>query len=249
MKRLDRREFMRQVLAVWMCQPLVAAALAGESRRRALLEGWLAECTELARAVKAGGMAPVAWQESMEALYRRLPPADLLAQLDFDRAIAGLEYPADRAAVTDVALPRPTITARVFGLARGCAVVPHAHNDMVSCHLVARGTFRVRTFHRVRDEAGALVLAPSLDRELGAGEVLTMSDDRDNVHWLVATSERAYTLDVPVSGLQPRRSYATAAQFMGMIFVDPRGKPASDGLVRAPVIAPDEAFARFGRSG
>ena len=53
-------------------------------------------------------------------------------------------------------------------LGGGRAIIPHVHNAMVSAHLVVAGSFRARTHDRVRDLDDAVVLRPSIDRELAA---------------------------------------------------------------------------------
>ncbi len=87
----------------------------------------------------------------------------------------------------------------------------------------------------VRDEVGSESLP---------GSATAVSDRRDNVHWLVATSKVAATFDVIVAGLDPTRP----TQFMD--FVDPRrGEDMGGGLMRAPRLDPDQVFARYGKSG
>jgi len=132
----------------------------------------------------------------------------------------------------------------VFLMAEHRAVVPHGHQNMVSGHLVIHGGLRVRHFERVRDEPAYMVLRPTIDRQSSPGASTTVSDERDNVHWLVATSKLAATFDVIVPGLDPRRP----TRFTD--FVDPRGgESLGGGLIRAPRLGADEVFLRYGKSG
>lgn len=240
----SRRLFCQLALALLAARPGFSA----RATRR-----WLRPLAQLCRDLKAGTLTAEAWQDGIARLWASTDLTELLKDLDLDRLLAGLELPEGLAGVRDVPLAAPAglpvrFGHKVFALRRGAAVVPHAHNNMVSAHLVVQGTFHVRTFQRLRDEDGALILEPSIDRTFRAGEVLTMSDTRDNVHWLVATSERACTFDTPVSELSPGKRYATAANRWGMIHVDPSARPGGDGTLRAPVITFEEAIRRFGKS-
>ena len=133
---------------------------------------------------------------------------------------------------------------RNFLLAKNRAIVPHGHQDMASGHLVIHGSLRVRHFERLRDEPTHLILRPTIDRESQPGSATTVSDEKDNVHWLVATSQVAATFDVIMPDLQADRP----TRFMD--FVDPReGEPLGDGTIRAPRLSPDEVFARYGNTG
>lgn len=255
MEPISRRGFCALTLSLLAARSCLAEAVRARALprvRAGAADRWLRRLAELSRDLKDAKLAPEEWQDAIAALWRSVDVAELVRDIDLDRLVRGLTLPADMAAVREVPLALPGLPLRfghrVFALKRGAAVVPHAHNNMVSAHLVVRGTFHVRTFQRVRDEDGALVLAPSIDRTFGPGEVLTMSDTRDNIHWLVATEETACTFDTPVSGLVPGKRYATAANEWGMIHVDPTARPQRDGTVRAPVITFEEAIRRFGKT-
>ena len=187
----------------------------------------------------------------MAGLLERVPLKDLLELIDFEEMVKQVTLPDDRATTRDPIFPplegapeRPSCIRRVFLLRRDRAIVPHGHQNMVSGHLVIHGHLRVRHFERLRDEPAHLVLRPTIDRESHPGSATTVSDVKDNVHWLVATSDIAATFDVIVPALEPDRP----TQFMD--FVDPRrGEPLGDGTIRAPRLAADEVFERYGKSG
>jgi len=253
---MDRRSFLTHVSWALLCAGLRAEAftdpVSGEVRRWAL--GVHTRYLDL----RSRRLSPTQWQEAMTELAGMIDLSDLLEGLDVERLISGMAYPDDRAAIAPVHLPEIEglpgrgrgWSAKIFGLARGRAIVPHAHNDMVSAHLVISGRFRVRTFGRLyaREEPGRLCLRPSIDTELGPGSLLTMSDDRDNIHWLVAQTDTAHTLDVPITDLGSDRVYGNSANRYSMIFVDPSSPLRGDGTVSAPILAAEEALARFGHA-
>jgi hypothetical protein len=90
-----------------------------------------------------------------------------------------------------------------------------------------------------------MAIRPSFDRLISPGEIITMSDDRDNVHWLIAQRNRSMTFDVGVLDISRTRTYKIAADKHSMIYVDPTAKPDSDGLIRAPVIGFEQAVKKF----
>jgi hypothetical protein len=259
MERPSRREFagtLATLVALGGFYRLAHARGAFVRPIETIMNGWVRELMQLARDVRAGRMAVTVWQERMAALHQRVPIADVLKYIDFDRVVSGVAYPKDVAAICDVALPGVPADARfghkIFAYRRGAATPPHVHNNLVSAHLVLRGSLRARTYDRLRDEVaaegapGVIVLAPTRDREIRPGETVTMSDERDNGHWFVATSERAYTLDVPVAHVNLAKHYATRASEYGMIFVDPTPPPDARGRIAAPTMTFAAAVRRFG---
>jgi hypothetical protein len=113
---------------------------------------------------------------------------------------------------------------------------------MVSQHLVLQGEMRGRHYQRLRDEDGHLTVRPTIDRVFRPGDFSSISDQRDNVHWFVTSSERAYTLDAIVDNLDRKHPYR-----FHIDFVDPeRAEPQRDGSVRMPRIELDECLRRYG---
>jgi hypothetical protein len=89
------------------------------------------------------------------------------------------------------------------------------------------------------------MLRPARNETLAAGGIVTMSDDRENSHWLIAEEDRSFTFDVGVLELSKTRTYGLAANRYSMIFVDPTAAEDGYGLIRAPVLAFDQAVAKF----
>lgn len=90
-------------------------------------------------------------------------------------------------------------------------------------------------------EVGHVTMRPTLDRVLRPGGVDSVSDHRDNIHWLVAVDGLAVALDLHVEGLEPKGP-------RGRFFVDVRAaEPAGDDVLRAPLLSAHEALRRYGR--
>ena len=94
------------------------------------------------------------------------------------------------------------------------------------------GALRARTYDRLGDEPGALLLRPAGDRRLERGQVSTIGRRRENVHWFVPLTSRAATFDVIVTGLEP-----TGPEYQ-VLAVDPLGAAdLGEGTLRAPLLA------------
>jgi len=251
---ISRRGFLEAGLTSLLAVSFLEALRAADAVPKAvspILEDWLRGLHMRAADLKAGAIPARDWQAETGALLERVPLEDLVRLVDLERLLKTVELPDDRATTRDPAFPplegvtgpSPHIR-RVFLMQKDRAIVPHGHRNMASGHLVIHGSLRVRHFDRVHDEAAHLVLRPTIDRESRPGLATTVSDARDNVHWLVATSDVAATFDVIVTGLDPARP----TEFMD--FVDPRrGEPLGDGTIRAPRLGPDEVFRLYGKSG
>ena len=78
---------------------------------------------------------------------------------------------------------------------------------------------------------------------------MTMSDVRDNQHWLVARAERAMTFDVGVVDVAPSWRYGLAANRYHMIFVDADRRPERDGTIVAPTMTFEAGAAKYAPGG
>ena len=253
---VPRRSLLRSLTRAGLLTVLLRRdALAAPAREQA--KRFLRAIDEASRALATHRLRPVQWQERVEELARSVDIDDLRRAIDFDRLAPSLGQ-HDAAGGESVRLPGLGLrcATKVFGLRKGQAITPHGHRNMASMHLVLAGELRVRHFERLRDEraalaprdglapaGGFLVLRPTIDRISRAGDATSISPDRDNVHWFVARSERAFTFDCIMSNLEPLGfSY-------GIDLVDPdRAGRLPDGSLRAPVIGWNESIERYGRS-
>jgi len=234
------------LLAAWRTGALAAVA-------RSALDPWARQVVALNRGLAAGNVGLLNWQDRIAALNTSVPVGEVVRYLDIDKLTAHFAYPNKLAETADLHFPKTVWVGgmerpwflRVFAMREGGAIIPHAHNNMVSAHLVVRGNFRARTYDRVRDERDAIAIRPSFDRLISPGEIITMSDDRDNVHWLVAQRNRSMTFDIAVLDISKTRRYAIPADKHSMIYIDPTPKPDSDGLIRAPVISFEQSVKKF----
>jgi len=91
--------------------------------------------------------------------------------------------------------------AALFSFGKDSVITPHAHRHMASAHMVIAGKVRIRTFDRLADEDGAILITPTADTVAEPGHAAAMTSEKDNVHWFAARSGYAMTFDVIVDGL------------------------------------------------
>jgi hypothetical protein len=214
-----------------------------------IVESWARELVTLCADLRKRSVTPVEWQRSVERLLERIDLEDLLRYIDFDRLTRGFEFPdlgANTEWVTFPGLdgvPEPSrFYKKIFGLERGRAIIPHGHRNMVSSHLVLDGEFHLRHYDRVEDQGDHLVIRPTIDRTARPGEASSISDDRDNVHWFVTTSDHAFTFDVILTGLG-----ATRDRPYEIDNIDPdNAERLPGGLLRARKLDVDVALERYG---
>jgi hypothetical protein len=223
-----------------------AAAFTTERPRPAPL-AWLVAVNAACAALRSGALDAPGWQAAMGKLAASLDRPALLATWHFDAMVAGVAW-RERGETSLVppipeapGLERPlAFMPRVFALRRGRAIPPHAHDNMASAFIVLRGVVQARLWNRV-DGGGAeqLALVPALDRALAAGDHVTMTETRANVHGFRAVSATAFLLDLNVPHLR-------AGEAGGRVYVDASGAAGPGGIVAAPVLSRDEALRRFG---
>jgi len=167
------------------------------------LRTWVKDVNAMSLDLQAARITPAAWQAKIKELYDRVEPADLLAAIDFDKLTRGFEY-ADLGVKTRmVELPRLgglpedlVFVRKIFGMTRDRAIIPHGHKNMVSCHYVLKGELRLKQYDKVEETATHMVIATTIDEVARVGSHSSISDEKNNVHWLLATTETAFTFDV-----------------------------------------------------
>jgi len=237
-----RRELIVGLTTVWLAR-VVHAAQAAPSAMNDALRIRLRKLDELSHALARREIQPVAWQRGAAQVCDGIDVQELCRAADFDRVAARLPLlPRGASAEAIHLLDGQAFTPKIFAMGKGRAIIPHGHVNMVSQHLVLKGEMRGRHYERLRDEPDQLVLRPTIDRQFRAGDFSSISDQKDNVHWFVTTSDRAYTLDAIVDNLEPSRPFRFQIDF-----VDPdHASRDSDGSIRMPRIELDECLRRYG---
>jgi hypothetical protein len=237
-----RREVLAALTTVWLARVVHAAQAAPRAMSEAL-RARLRKLDEISRALAAHQIEPVAWQRGAAEVCAGIDVQELCRAADFERVAARLPLlPRGTSAEAIDLLEGQAFTPKIFAMGKGRAIIPHGHVNMVSQHLVLQGEMRGRHYERVRDEPHHLVLRPTIDKVFRAGDFSSISDQRDNVHWFVTSSERAYTLDAIVDNLDRSKPFR-----FHIDFVDPENASRdADGALRMPRLELDECLRRYG---
>jgi hypothetical protein len=237
-----RRELLLGLTTVWLAR-VVHAARAAPAAMNEALRSRLRKLDELSRALTRHEIQPVAWQRGAAEVCEGIDVRELCRAADFDQVAARLPLLPRGTSVEAIhLLDGQAFTPKIFAMGKGRAIIPHGHVNMVSQHLVLQGEMRGRHYQRVADEPAHLVVRPTIDRVFRSGDFSSISDERDNLHWFVTTSERAYTLDAIVDNLDRSKPFRFRIDF-----VDPEnGLPDAGGSIRMPRLELDECLRRYG---
>jgi hypothetical protein len=207
---------------------------------------WLRELHDMSRDLRVGAVTPGGWQIKVEELFDRVSLEALLTRIDFERLAAAFEFPDRGVSTKEVAFPDLqglpeglAFHSKIFGMKKDRAIIPHGHRNMVSCHYVLKGEFRLRHYNRIADDSTHMIVEPTVDQRAIVGSHSAISDERNNVHWLTALSDSAFTYDVLVADLKGKRYEIDN--------IDPDGAEKIAGnRIRARKLAVDEALGKYG---
>jgi hypothetical protein len=208
---------------------------------------WATRQDELARGLAKGTLTQTQWHDSVNALAREVDVSELAFELRRARSHpAGDPFGHDPKKryitfIDDTGAPAHfAYGAAIFSFAKDSVITPHAHLHMASAHMVIAGKVRIRTFDRLADEDGAILIAPTADTIAEAGHAAAMTTEKDNVHWFAARSDHAMTFDVIVDGLDKGQDRYTIQP------LDPiGGDHLADGTIRAPLLTFEESSKRY----
>lgn len=221
--------------------------------RPKIMDDWLGQIIGLKEDLIAGRINVLQWQSKIEKLNSSFNVGDIYSYLDIENITKKFTYSNNLADMADPILPREIIGekgmkqwfVRVFGMRKGGAIIPHVHNNMVSSHLCISGSFHARTHDRIKDLEDAVVLKTTMNGTMKKGKIISMSDMRNNQHWLIAKEDRSMTLDVGIVRLPASWEYGQKANEYNMIYIDPAEKPQRDGTIIAPILTWEKAAKKF----
>jgi hypothetical protein len=116
---------------------------------------------------------------------------------------------------------------------------PHGHRNMVSCHYVIKGDFWLRHYDKLEDSDTHMIIQPTVDQRVRVGSHSAISDERNNIHWLRAMTQTAFTYDVIVVDLHGKKYEIEN--------IDPySSEKLANGQLRVAKISVDEALQKYG---
>jgi len=246
---MNRRELIKSLIGTVASYSLLETVFRHDAFAEAvrpITDSWVKEVNAMSLDLKAARITPTVWQAKIRELYGRVELPDLLAAIDFDRLTRGFEY-ADLGVKTKMVefprlggLPEDLVFVRkIFGMTKDRAIIPHGHKNMCSCHYVLKGEFLLKQYDKVEETDTHMVIEPTIDEVARVGSHSSISDEKNNVHWLLATTETAFTFDVIVLDLRGKPADVDN--------IDPYGaEKLSGGRLRARKLSVDEALHKYG---
>lgn len=255
MNAFTRRDALKSlgISALGLSFARLGAAHAEEVLPAGDLAGWIQSLYKNEAELGRRRISPLQWQEMMDQIYRSTPLAQLKRHLDFPTLSKAIleKMPADRHELfhtIELGAPSPETPAvkaephgdlivKVAHIRKGHSVPPHGHSNMVSAFLCLSGEFDVRLYDRLDNREQALVVRDTVHQSnAGPGTWSSVSDYRDNVHWLTAKTDDCFLFTVKMLSVEK------GLPLNGRINIDVRrAKQLGANTLLAPKITSNEA--------
>jgi hypothetical protein len=210
-----------------------------------ILKRWLIDVEEISYDLKTKKVSQIEWQKKIEELFSKVSLDELLKLINFHKLSKKLVYANHGVYMQSVKFPvieglpsEQSFVKLFFIVDKNHAIVPHGHHNMATMHMILKGEMQSWHYDRVRDEKDFIIIKPSDYRISKVGDVSTISDEKDNVHWFKAGNEASFAFNIGVYDLDPNKDSARD-------YLDPNGEKLKDGLIRAPKISYKEAVKKY----
>ena len=247
MTNLSRREFAGTALAFDLLEMLWSRDLFAADVKP-IIGDWFRDLNALGKDLHGQKLKDTEFQAKMEDLYKKVDLAELIKFVDLDKIEEKVKLPANGAFSAAFDLSKveglganPTFGKQIFGMKKGRAVVPHGHENMCTGFIVLKGTFRGRHYDRLETTADHFIIKPTIDREFKPGELSTISDHKDNIHWFTCTADSGYIFNAHFIGYDP-----TIRATGGRLYLDPDGEKLAGGKIKAPKMNSGECHKKYG---
>lgn len=248
---VTRRDFgarmLTSLIAYGLVETLWSRGLLADSHTTAIGK-WFAELAELSHDLSGRKLTDLQFQARMEELYRRVDLAELVRAVKLDDLERSARLPDSGAISLGFDLTQVEgVPARlgfgkqIFGLRKGRSIIPHGHANMCTGFIVLKGDFRGRHWDRLETHPDHYLIKPTIDRDFKPGELSTISDHKDNIHWFEALSGPGFVFNVHVIGYDPLLEGPS-----GRLYLDPDGERVPGGLIRARKMTVSECHKKYG---
>lgn len=247
---ISRRKFGKQLVSLITTYSLLESLFITDAfgkRIKPITDHWANQLNTICQDLKKSSLSQTQWQDQIEQLLASVEMDDLLKFIDFEKLTNNFQFAELGVSTNPVifpsieGLPKNTVfVKKIFGLQKDRAIIPHGHSNMTSSHLVLKGELDLRQFEKVGEEENHLLVKPTVHRIAKVGDASSISDERNNIHWFVANSAHAFTLDVIMLDLGGKQ--------YDIHNIDIRdGEILSDGLIRAEKMDVDSALKKYGK--
>jgi hypothetical protein len=246
---MNRREFSQALVGAIASYALLEALVSRDAFAgpvRPITGRWVRNLNAMSQDLRTGTITPRQWQGKVDELFDQVDQRELLALVDFDKLTRGFEYPDRGVATRAVRFPRLggipedlAFYSKIFGMKKDRAIIPHGHKNMVSCHYVLTGRFQLRQYEKVSEDGTHMLIEPTVDEVARIGSHSSISDEKNNIHWLKALSDTAFTFDVIIQSLRDAP--------VEIDNIDPYGaEKVSGNRLRVRKLGVEEALKKYG---
>lgn len=243
---IDRRALLTQAAATFIASLSASRAGALQGPVEDAFTNALRDVDPFCSQLRSDTISVEVWRDGLAHVFGSLDPDDIRQAIDFERLAARTGFAERGVATTGISISsengqRFAFFPKFFAVGRGRAIIPHGHANMISAHYTLRGRFHLRQFDRISIEHDALLIRPSIDRVINEGELASIGDPDDNIHWFVA-EEDSFTLDIILTNLD-----AGAPNAFDIFNIDPMdATDLGQDVWRAPRLPVPEALAKYG---
>ena len=133
------------------------------------------------------------------------------------------------------------LITKIAHIRKGRSIPPHGHSNMVSAFLCVSGRFDVRLYDKLEDRENEMVVRQTLEqKDAKPGSWSSISDYRNNVHWLTAKSDDCFLFTTKLIRLEEDR------ESRGRVNIDVnQGTRLGSNTYCAAKITPREAAEKY----
>lgn len=248
---MNRRNFTQNLMGTVLSFSLLETLICHDALAKPIkpiTDHWAKRLQEMCLDLKTRQISPSVWQSKIKELFNQVDLSELLQFIDFPKLSHNLSLPDLRVNTHYVPFPQlaglpPNLAfyKKIFGMRKDRAVIPHGHKNMASCHLVLQGSLRVRHYEKLEEEKDHLIIRPSIDTIGEIGSHSSISDEENNVHWLVAQTNTAFTFDVIVTEIGQK-----AIEIHNIDIY--KAERINNNYLRAPKLEVETALKKYGKT-
>jgi hypothetical protein len=247
----SRRQFSAQVLGSLVTYGLIETLWTRDlfaAEVKPTIEAWLKDLVEMTKDLRGQKLTDLKFQAKMEELYKKVDLKALAGLVKLDDIEKKVKLPDNGASNSAIDLKKVEglpadvgFGRQIFGCKKGRSIVPHGHSNMCTGFIILKGKWEGKHYDRVETQKEHYVIKPTIDREFATGDLSTISDHKDNIHWFKAVSDTAYIFNVHVVGYDPKIQGNS-----GRLYLDPDGEKLEGGLVRAAKMTSEACHKKYG---
>lgn len=211
---MNRREFNKDLLMTLTSIAFLDTLFTNDlfaSPLKTISDKWLRDLHTMCKDLRVNKISQLQWQQKITEFHNKLPLEDLIKLIDFEKAAKTFQYPDKGVTTLDPVLPKVkgisekySFTGRIFAMQKDRAIIPHGHKNMTSCHRVLTGEVLLRQYDRIKDEGDFMFVKQTIEEVGKPGSFSCITEEKNNVHWLITNTPYAHTFDVVVANLNEK---------------------------------------------